>query len=223
MPKSLRQRVDDAFAGEGSEPDPTRNDAIEYCKYLREAWVNVSASLNRTVLAMVAVAAVFELFAMNSVETVTLAGFQFSNIATVQAFLPVVIAYLYLEVFLLYGRYGETGLLHSLCMRRAYPNLEANDLQLWLAPPSRALLSQSGLGSSAIDTRTERFVGHMLAFIAKGSLVLPLAFEVYAFWILFRHATNIIFVWIAFTLTTILIAAALIAWAIRNREHRFLF
>jgi hypothetical protein len=227
MAKSLQQRIDDAFSADGSNPDQIRGDAIEYCKSLRETWADVSVSLNRTVVLMVATAGLFEFFRIGKAAKITYEGVEFSSLTVVQAFLPAVIAYFYLEVILLAFRYLDTQRLYSMAGRIAYPNIVHNNLDAWLAPPSRAMLSPGSasllVGGESWDT--SRFEDITVYFIVGLGLVfslfLPLAFEGYAFWVLFRQGSNSAWVWGTLVVTLALLTASFMILYPRVRKGEF--
>jgi hypothetical protein len=218
MPKPLLQRVDDAFTDDGRTPDQIRSDAIDYLKDFRPAWRDVAAALNRTVLLMFVGAAVFELFKTGKAVKMSIAGIEFQNLTPVQAVLPAVIAYQYLELMLLFLRYSNMQHMQTRLMQIAYPQAESNDLELWLTPPSLALLSPFSGRHLDIASREELVTEKVLTYIGYCSIFLPLIFEGYAFCVLFGNGSYIAWVWTSLVVTVALIMASLTILSVPGPE-----
>jgi hypothetical protein len=175
------------------------------CVMMQLSFANCSAkpgpkstpSLNRTVYLMIGIAAVFELFTVDTGTKMTIAGFQFGDVRGVQAILPVVVAYLYFEVMLLAKKYEDTALVYSKIIGIAYPGADANNLDLLLQPPTRALVNAGTSGYRNIAVPSERVAHWVRQVLSALVIFLPLAFEVYAFWVMFRDGRNAAFVWAA--------------------------
>lgn len=168
---SYADKVAAAFATSEKQDDRRRDDALEYLKALRDTWKDVSTSLNRTVFLMLGFAAAFELIVTGEGRQVNLAGFTFDDLATIQVALPVLVAYLYLEVMVYWMRYDDMHHIHVKVMRVVFPNVEANDLDLPLSPPSLALLRAGIVARFSLPLRS-RWVSYPILL-----LVLPTLFD----------------------------------------------
>jgi hypothetical protein len=187
MDKTLQQRIDDAFKIDGDNADQVRRDALEFCKLLREAWNDVTTSLNRTLVLMVAVAAMFILLDLDQAVKVTIGGIEFDHITIIQSILPALFAYLYLELLVSTVRYTNMKRLHRYALRVAFPGVYDNVLGEWLAPPSRAMFNLTKAADTAVGRRAAATTNYITMTIAICSFLLPLVFEVYAFWMLFAQ------------------------------------
>jgi hypothetical protein len=211
MPKRLSQRVQDAFTDDGKVTDLNRTDAIDYLKDLRPIWHDVSVSLNRTVMLIFALAATFELFRYEKAVKLSIVGIEFQNLTTIELALPVLIAYLYLEVVILVKKFMDIQTLHSEVLKIAYPRVFDNDLDAYLNPQSRALLNSTPDSTPSISYPSDTAIDVVTGCISIGSMFLPAVFDVYAFWVLFHdrsYATP--WLWASLGLTVALTAAGLL-------------
>ena len=212
MPKSIKQRVEAAFSTEGRTAEDVQRDATEFLKGLRDTWKEVSTTLNRTLFLMLGLAAVFELLVTTKGKQFSVAGFTFEDTSLIQKALPVLVAYLYLEVVLLSMRFEDMSTLHAEVMTRATPAIEENDLDLYLAPPSRALLTGGSEPRPGNLLRSEQAMSRLHSAMLFPSFLLPIAFEVQAFYLLFHtHGWRDVFTWASAAAASLLVVAA---WAI---------
>jgi hypothetical protein len=209
MAKSIYGRVRDAFPI--NTPETSRSDAIEYCKALRETRRDTSTSMNRTLLVAIAVVALFYLSAQKGPEKMEWLGLEVQNLTAVKVALPVIFAYLYFEVILLAMRDSDMAELHSRVTEIAYPSVWKNDLELWLAPPSRPLLTIVYVKDQNNVSAAESVTNIAVTITAYSLLVLGLGFEIsaYAFLFLLDH---IKWYWIlpSFVITSVLLAVSVI-------------
>jgi hypothetical protein len=219
--KSLWDRVDDAFSEDGKTSVDMRQDAIAYCKAMSDRWTEASASMNRTALLMVVAAAVFQLLTMRIAEKVEIAGFEFKNVDTIRVFLPAFVAYLYLEFIILGIRCSDMRNIYTFAMAKAYPRVFDNDLEVWLAPPPRALFNPTTRLQPEIETISERLAFHVLWGVSYLLVVLPVGFLGYAFWWLFEYGSISGWHWLAMILAIVFVTAGgvmFLIWELTSRS-----
>ena len=132
MTISIKNRASIAFSG-----NEARDDVLSLLDRIRENWKEVSHSLSRTTLLMLALAATFELLTSSHSEMFTLGPFTFTDVGAIQKSLTVLVAFLYLELFVFNIRNAELRTLHDALIRLAYPRVWENGINVYLEPPSR--------------------------------------------------------------------------------------
>jgi hypothetical protein len=201
-------KLRDAFSASGKSNEENRHDAIEYMKALRETWKDVSASVNRTLFIMLGLAAVFELITTGGSKEVNIAGFVFDDLATIQAILPVLVAYLYLEVITSYMRFDDLSTMHRELMRIANPALESQGLDIPLTPSSIALIRGSMVTRFSLSDRL-RWMANPISALIFITLLLPIGFEVHAYYSIFKISGYTVLNWATFGMTLALVAGTL--------------
>lgn len=201
-------KLRDAFSESGKSSEENRNDAIEYMKVVRETWKDVSASLNRTLFIMLGLAAVFELIITGSSKEVNIAGFVFEDLSTIQAVLPVLVAYLYLEVITSYMRFDDLSAMHRELMRITSPALESHGLDIPLTPSSITLIRGSMVARFSLSDRL-RWVSHPISMLIFITVLLPIGFEVHAYYSIFKISGYTLLNWVTFGMTLALVASTL--------------
>jgi hypothetical protein len=102
-------------------------------------------------------------------------------------------------------------------MRQIQPSVEQNDLDLLLQPPARTQFTGGPAQRKSNALQYERLLDVILTVLLGPAILLPVVFEVHAFYVLFkRFQASDILVWICLSTTALLLAAAwatIIIWA----------
>jgi hypothetical protein len=188
----------DAFPEGRSEADDT---SVDFLHALRDSWKEIAISLNRTLFLTLGLVVVFELLAQGQEGELNLGIITVKDTAVIQKFLTVAVAYLYLELVVLTIRQEDTHTAHTQLMKRIQPNIESNDLDLLLQPPARTLFTGGPAPRKSNALRYESLLDAILYTLIYPVLLMPIAFEVHAFYVLFRrfHSSDIL-VWVCLVL-----------------------
>jgi hypothetical protein len=179
MAKTIKQRIMDAFPEAESDADDT---SVDYLHALRDSWKEISTPLNRTLFLTLGLAVLFELLAESRGGQVNLGIITVDDTTTIQKFLTVAVAYLYLELIVLTIRQEDMNTAHTQLMTQIQPRVEQNDLDLLLQPPARTLFTGGPAARKQNALKYERLLDSILTILLGPAILLPVAFEVHAFW-----------------------------------------
>jgi hypothetical protein len=210
MGKSISERIHDSFISDatvtGEDVSDSTIGAKEYAEKLLSAWKDISTVLRKSVILIFLLMAVFELLAyQSSSKGFTIGSFSFANSSVVLIFLPTVIGYMIFDSYLNTKQWLDLERAYRALTRLSAPEVSDNDLDLLLRPPLPPLWTVGSAFSPANATMAENFIYHVVALSRTVALlILPLAFEVQAYYHLFNkygYANVLIWLNAAVTLT----------------------
>ena len=214
--KTLKRRVFDSF------PEGASEDAEQYLEWLRSTLSDISANLRRTVIVLITLMAVFEIIIDTSRATFTLAGFSISKGSITLQFIPALISYLYLQVNTDSTRISYLHRTLGFTMARWSALAEENDLDV-LIRPYYPLYYRPHWTSGSVG----RYRGDKATSIASGVLgmmvqIIPLAFTVQAYWVLFQgHSVSHYVIWsLSLTITLFCLVTSSIHVSEMGRAYR---
>jgi hypothetical protein len=170
-------------------------------------WRQADAKLHRTASLIALIAATFELFTRGAVTEISFASLKITkDLPLIFYSLPVVAAYLTLNLMILLSDIAILSQVHASLTRIRLPTLYANNMEIPLQPPG-GLLPASRFRLGNRNSYTGRIV---LIFIRLGFyLAIPALFLVYAYFRLFsENGDGNIFVWVSLILSSILLLAS---------------
>lgn len=158
--------------------------------------------------------ALFELLTRASIQKVSLAGFEISDLSGVRKVLPLLVAY-YLYEIVFYGRanldYQEA---HRGVLDSTQLGLIEKGLDYFLEPQEAAIAGSRLFGSGGLANRLSEMISGVILFGI-------IAFEIYAFRseLILAHWTSP-FIWVLLAVSAFLVAMAVItAFHQPNSQH----
>jgi hypothetical protein len=135
--------------------DVSKDEMKDVAEPIRMSWREQSTAFNRAVVLMLGLVAVFllltetqrpqlSLFGQSGQQPLQVLSFTFPNTYYVQIFIPVVVAYLYLDAVVTAIRWEYYSDLHHSMMERLSPNLARSELDVFMGP---RILSVAGAGT----------------------------------------------------------------------------
>jgi hypothetical protein len=219
MPKSVSQRISDAFK------DDSAADAKEYMAALSDNWKDLTASLAKQTILLFLLIAVFELLAyQHAARAITVGPLTLANTSILQLFLPTIISYFIYDQVRLSCRWLDIDIAYHAIYEKLWPNQNANSLPELVTPTLPGLWRIGTSVSAEVEQPSERltFRVNVLVSILAGS-VLPLAFEAQAFYVLFvKFGFRNILLWISISISAALIVSAVTIFctlARKVKEH----
>jgi hypothetical protein len=210
-PKGLRSRLDAAF------PDGDEASAEKFLEKLYPVWKDITDSMRRSVLLLVLAVVVFELLNRSVVEEASVGPLKIKDLQLLQTAIPIFVAYVFYDLVTLAFRWTETELVFAGVMKRCYKQLYNNEFELLLYPPTPSMFALATI-PSVPTYRHKQLVSRSEGFIVGSVLGLPLLFQAYGFFQLFRHGEPTIFIWISFLFSSLLILFTYFLLALFARE-----
>ncbi len=159
--------------------------AKEYLETIHANWRDTESRITRSFLSLVFFVSVFELLTRAAIAEVTLGPFKVTDLALIQKFLPLLVAYFFSEFGSSTKQRNELSEVYYEIIRVCHGSITSNDLQYYLSP---------GFGFHLFGNlywRPANIIVRGLQNLAQIPIILfaalgPLAFEVYAFLQLFK-------------------------------------
>jgi hypothetical protein len=202
MPKNIYTRVQESFRNEpanaADEQASPRNhssdrsnllvDVKSYTEQLYNAWKDGCAAVNRNAVATLAVMAIFELLAyQNNKQIFTIGSFTLTNTSIVQISLPVIVAFLTFNLYILSSRISEMENVYTSIMEQFASRVHANGLDLFVAPSLHSFWTPQNIVPRELATSYDKFREPITGALTLVTLILlPVAFEIQAFYHLFE-------------------------------------
>jgi hypothetical protein len=145
--KSMKKRVEEAFDPEGADAAFCE----KYLDLLYANWAAIATSLRRTATLVIVLMLGFVLLTQSRDAQFTLGPLKFTNVASVLVVAPALVSFLMFELYslVLASRlYREAT---NAVMRRLHPSVQANHLNLLLAPPTASLWADNGWTSLQVS------------------------------------------------------------------------
>jgi hypothetical protein len=211
--KTVKERVADSFAEEGSE-------YIEkYIDMLREEWRSVTTSLSRTILLTLGLVVLFELLLRADTIELTLGPAKLTEPSPILRFIPALIAYLLYEELALMAKWSDISDIYEEILQKYHPKVWANDLELLVAPTQRAFWQIGTFYGESFEARTAQLQRAVSIFSVFGLLLLLTLFQAYAVYRLFqRFGVDDITIWLVTVLAAGFTLAAISIFAIKQSE-----
>jgi hypothetical protein len=216
MRKTTEERVKDAFDSGDFE------NAEKFFNLTVSSMRENSAAASRAIVIIFLLAGVFELLvASTTIKSLAIGPLSFSNTSLVQKFIPVLIAYLIYDAYILVNRHlNQLGICNAI-IKRFQPKLDASELPLNVLPGLRGpwafgarVESESNQEPGDEFIFTVEMIVLLIAFF-----VLPLAFESQAYYALMhKYGFHDVLVWISMAVSIFFIAAWLIKVSIEIRS-----
>jgi hypothetical protein len=196
----FQDRVKKAFSDER-----TREYGDDYLEHIRDTWRQVDVRLTRSRIIFLVLIAVFLLFGQ-AVEAVSLGPLKISDVSVVYKLLPAAIAFYCFNLWSLTANTNDLVILHHEVMRSIRKPLVDNQLEGYLFPHwgiiyYKPILETGGAGSRLATGCLRGWL------IMSVYLLLPLVFEVYAFFRLFsQYGIADLLVWISLVISIYFLA-----------------
>jgi hypothetical protein len=178
--------------------------------YLSEAlntWRDCEKSISQTALALLITCVVTELIREGITNQVTIGGVQVSNFKTIQAFLPIVIAYLYSRLGSLASESSMNEKVFRTVFRALQPELYEAHLERALYPGNMTFLGSDRIRYMLPKNTPERNFAEQAGVVRLLVLIfVPIVYEAYLFIELFakmRFTSAIL--WISLALSAVLV------------------
>lgn len=209
-----RGLVEKAFAN-----DRAQLDGQVYFEQFLESWRGEVARFRTRTATLIAVIAGFFLLTTGDVQELTLGPLKFDDISPILKLAPAVMAFVYLDLIMLYLVAFDYDRLYQELVRKLWlPVLEA-DLELALAPKLGSLWGGRNIIASGRPTHSTvvKVNDFLLGISGVLMLLFPLVFVAYAFVVLFdRFGAGDPLIWLAVAAATLCLVRALIALAYWN-------
>lgn len=208
MAKSIDQRIKDAF------PKEKTADAEKFADKILDAWKNVSTALGKIAILFFVLVGIFELLVSGKPSaSFTVGSFTFANTSVVRISIPAIVSYLIFDGYQLVSRWTALESAYIAIIKICAPSAGDNDLDLLIKP---SLPSVWGIGyaeSEEIATRSSAVLYRVKIPLALVALtLLPLAFEVQAYYILFyQYGYRNVFLWISAVFSAAIVIS-LVIW-----------
>ena len=203
----IGDQIEDAFKEDAIDSDGLTS----YLTELLVNWRQAEVALSRTISFILLSSAAFELLTRGVASEVSVIFLKITNATPlIAAVLPVVVAYLTLNLALLIDDITLYSIIHHFIMRLRFPNLHENNMHVALRPP-RAVFTAGrfAFGRGASVNRVARTT---IALIQIGThLILPVSFVVYAYVrLLVTRGLGDVLVWMSLGISIILVLAAIL-------------
>jgi len=200
---SLRGRVSVAF----QDPD-VRAYAADYLAEVRTNWRDDERELRRTAFWIALLAVVFELLVRGGVAEIAIGFVKTTKPKLIEEAIPVAVAFLMngsaaliIDVFVL-------GWIHDTVLSLVYEPMWRNNLEYGLYPANTTLFSQKRLFAIVDNPQGVDRLLVLLGFSRLWTLLLlPVGFEIYAYWRLFSVYGGGVIIWISLVLSILLIGS----------------
>jgi hypothetical protein len=189
-----KQAVDEALRQEALAPYGEL-----YLGKLLESWRETAGQLRRTTVLIIAVGTAFVLITSGDIEEFTLGSLKFADIGPVVKLAPIVIAYHYLQLVLLFFSAYEYNELYDDVCAKLIPEVHRVNMDVPLAPTlgglwgGRSILTTAATATldptlSSAETgwsRPAAVLDHLNSLGGFAFLLLPLVFLVWSYWRIF--------------------------------------
>lgn len=211
---TIEERVENAFKEDVVDSDELRN----YLAELRVNWRQAESALSRTISLILLAGAVFELITRGAMSEVSL-GFVKITSATplIAATLPVISAYLTLNLAMSIEDVTLYGHAHSYILRTRFKSLYENCMEVPLQPPVRFAVGPRFYFDG--DTFVNR-LGCKIITYGRGVIYLltPVALVVYPYFrLLTTRGSGDTFIWLSLSISTFLLVSAILVFLDLNR------
>jgi hypothetical protein len=207
------------------EDNGVSNDEIrDLAEPIRVSWREQSTAFNRAVVLMLGLVAIWLLLTEGQQKQQLQAGsITLPNTYLVQVFIPVLIAYLYLDAVVTAIKWEYYSGLHHSVMERLSPNLARSELDVFIGPRILSVAGAGTIGELWKKLSYGRVTEITLAFtgiFAMGAL--PVLFQIYAYWqlMLVHHYWHKPLTWVSLALSAILMACSLYIWLHFGWAHK---
>lgn len=201
----VRGRIRVAFEEDAVDSDELRN----YLTELRVNWRQAELTLSRTISLILLTCVAFELLTRGVVSEVSVVFLKISNATQLVApALPVMLAYLTLNLIMLIGDINLYELVHETAIELRHKSLYDNHMEVALEPPG-AFFTGSRLKFSR-GTSINRALAPIFTFLRIGIyLILPVIFLAYTYVrLLATRGLGDVLVWASMGISAILVVAA---------------
>jgi hypothetical protein len=206
--KSMRQRVEAAF-------DSGKNSDLRdsYLDHLLENLRDVETALRKTLSIALAAMAAFELLARAAINKASIGPFEISDLSIIRIALPVLVAFLFLQLAALDGARGLLEDAYSSIMEIAHKELVETNLVMLVLPTAPVIQGPLLFGTDTPGYEKKRLIQALDNLFTGFSLVVFLGFEAYAYRIEFTRFGTSTLAMIALVVSAFLVTASLITFA----------
>jgi hypothetical protein len=204
---NIRGRIKEAFKEDAVDSDGLKSYLTELFANWRQAELTVSRTIGFILLA----SAAFELLTRGIVSEVSVIFLRITNATPlITAVLPVVVAYLTLNLALLIGDIVLYSLIYDSVMHLRFASLYENNMHTALRPPGAILTGDRFLiGRGTSVNRVGRVALALIRIIIY--LMLPVSFDIYAYGrLLTMRGLDDVFVWTSLGISAILIVTTIL-------------
>lgn len=200
--KKIQERVNTAFPNSAYT-------ASEYLQILRANWQQLETDVKRASLFLFISVIAFELIARASVAEVSLGIVKVNDVSMIYRIIPAVVSYYCHNIMYLVTFRKKIENVHDSIIKKVYWNIYENSLCSYLRPHYGSLTSDDYLAPKNSKARSALA---FLAVLTISALIIGLlAFEVYAFYQLFRtYKWKDLLVWFSLALSIIFLIRTII-------------
>jgi hypothetical protein len=207
MPRSIGDRVEDAFSG------GERSDISAYSKDVLSAIKDLVTSLNKAAVLIFATMAFFELLSYQPAGKQTVLGITVEDTFIVQVALPPLVSFLVYDAWTQTVRYVTLQRTMIDLTARLLPlRMRSNDLDFLVMPslPAMWAIGDSGSKMNALYTDKVAYAIRLFSALTL-AVLLPVAFSIQAYTHLFhRYHVGNGWTWVSLTLTVLVTACTAI-------------
>ncbi len=204
---NFREGIKEAFKEDVVDSDGLKN----YLTELLANWRQAELAVRRTIGFILLASAAFELLTRGVVSEVSVFILKVTNATPlITAVLPVIVAYLTLNMALLLGDITLYALIHQYVMRLRFTSIYENNMDVALHPPGAFFTGRRfifGRGTSV------NRAGRTTVILIQISIhmILPISFVTYAYVrLLVTRGLSDVFVWTSFGISAILVVATIL-------------
>jgi len=214
MARSLSNRVEEGLRSSNDE------DISQYLTWLKESLSEQASQLRRNVIAMLLLIAVFELVAESPKVQISLGVFKIYKGSVVLTVIPAFVSYLFLDAAASHAALKKSNIIFSSAFRKWSAVAEANDLDLPLQPTLPLYWTAGSTGYSDVQGAIGMIDGFVTNALNITLAAAVIAFNVQAYYVLYRpHHGNVLWL-ISAILTTLFLAGAALYYAVNKRIIR---
>lgn len=186
MAGNIDKRVADSFADIDGDAAVARGHVLDYIHMLRDNMKDRAHAMRRSATFFLAGALLFVLLQADLTNKVSLGPFEFLKGSTLSAYLTSAVAYLFLDAVVKFVELDRMGEVFTSAFRRWNSAADDNNLDVYLMPDLPLYFPlATHTSASSYQTRYDKLYELTLSITLFPSVLIPLAFQVFAFFTLF--------------------------------------
>jgi hypothetical protein len=158
-----------------------REYAADYLKDLRESWRNIDLALGRSIMVAILAMAVFELLARSAINKAVFSGFEIKDLSLIRTALPVIVAYYFYDLSVLFYVDSEFEKAHSRIIEILHEDISKENVDYFIRPRQPSIL---GALLPARENRVTKVFNTTFGISLYAGIFL---FEIYAYYLEFTR------------------------------------